>query len=327
MYPGPVSILGNDYADKLIAEMPVEREGLRAGATVAHLAYYLAEHLGCDPIIFVGQDLGFSDGLCYAPGTSYEDVWRPELSRFCSVEMKQWEQIVRERFILRRIPDFEGRPMYTEERLFSYLQQFERDFADSKARIIDASEGGAAKRGATPMTLAAAMEQFCRAPLADAFVSHPGTDASQGAECLASLKKRLDEAVEIERISRDTLPLLEEIRDHIEDQGRVNRAIVRIDALRSRMNNLGACYDLIVQLTQSTELKRFEADRKISAAQKKLDATEKQRWQVGRVIVNVRGIADAAAEFQGLMREVIVSLGQSVESTEQPAIAPRKEAA
>ena len=39
-----------------------------AGATVAHLAYYLAEFLGCDPIIFIGQDLGFGDGLCYAPG-------------------------------------------------------------------------------------------------------------------------------------------------------------------------------------------------------------------------------------------------------------------
>ncbi len=72
--------------------------------------YYLAEHLGCDPIIFVGQDLGFSDGLCYTPGTSYEDVWRPELSRYCSVEMKQWEQIVRERFILRKISDYQGRP-------------------------------------------------------------------------------------------------------------------------------------------------------------------------------------------------------------------------
>jgi hypothetical protein len=327
MYPGPVSILGNDYADKLLAEMPVDRERLRAGATVAHLAYYLAEHLGCDPIIFVGQDLGFSDGLCYAPGTSYEDVWRPELSRFCSVEMKQWEQIVRERFILRRIPDHQGRPMYTEERLFSYLQQFERDFADSKARIIDASEGGAAKRGAAPMTLADALEQFCREPLADAFVSHPGIDASRAAACFSSLQKRLDEAAEIERISRATLPLLEEIRDHIEDQGRVNRAIIRIDALRSRMNDLGACYDLIVQLTQNTELKRFQADRKLSAAEKKLDATEKQRRQVGRDIVNVRGIADAAAEFQSLMRDVIESLGKPAEPSDPPTFAPRKEAA
>jgi len=58
-----------------------------------------------------------------------------------------WEQIARDRYILRRIPDQQGKPMYTEERLFLYLQQFERDFARSAARIIDATEGGALKRG------------------------------------------------------------------------------------------------------------------------------------------------------------------------------------
>jgi len=47
--------------------MKLEKTSLRAGATVAHLAYYLAEHLGCNPIIMVGQDLGFSDGLFIRP--------------------------------------------------------------------------------------------------------------------------------------------------------------------------------------------------------------------------------------------------------------------
>jgi hypothetical protein len=316
MYPGPVSLLGSDYADGLLSEMKPDKGRLPGGATVAHLAYYLAEHLGCDPIVFVGQDLGFSDGLCYAPGTSYEDVWRPELSRFCSVEMKQWEQIVRERFILRRIPDFEGRPMYTEERLFTYLQQFERDFAKSKARIIDATEGGAAKRGATPMRLADALDAYCREPLNDAFVPHPGMQWDRVAGCVASLQNRLNEAGEIERISRETLPLLAEILANIDDQARVNRAIVRIDALRAQMNGLGHCYDLITQLTQTTELKRFQSDRKISAS--KLDAAERQRRQVGRDIENVTGVAEAAAEFQGLMRAVIERVA---------AQAPRREAA
>src|SRR5207237_4121377 len=110
--PGPLSLLGNEYAENLLAEMKLDKTRLPSGATVAHLAYYLAEHLGCDPIIFVGQALGFGDGLCYAPGTSYEDVWRPELSEFCTVETKQWEQIVRDRKIFRQIPDQQGRPMY-----------------------------------------------------------------------------------------------------------------------------------------------------------------------------------------------------------------------
>ena len=172
--PGPLSLLGNEFAENLLAEMKLGKARLPSGATVAHLAYYLAEFVGCDPIIFIGQDLGFSDGLCYAPGTSYEDVWRPELSRFCTMEMKQWEQIVRDRGILRKIPDHQGNQTYTEERLFTYLQQFERDFLRSPRKIIDATEGGVLKRGATNMPFAAAIEQFCTRPLEILPSEHPG---------------------------------------------------------------------------------------------------------------------------------------------------------
>jgi hypothetical protein len=312
MNPGPLTLLGNDFAEKLLREMKLDKGPLPAGATVAHLAYYLAEHLGCDPIIFVGQDLGFSDGLCYAPGTSYEDVWRPELSRFSTMEMKQWEHIVRDRRILRRIPDVEGRPMYTEERLYTYLQQFERDFLKSDRTIIDATEGGALKRGSQPMPLAEAIEQYCTPPRA-ASVSertsaqgHPGLRWDRVREGIECLKHRREEAGEIEQISRQTLPLLEEIRDHIDDQSRVNRAIARIDALRARMNQLGPCYDLILQLTQSSELERFQRDRRISSETVK--GMERQRRQVQRDVDNVQSVTAAAEAFVQLMDETIAHI-------------------
>ena len=66
------------------------------------------------------------------------------------------EQIARERFILRRVPDHQGRPMYTEERLFSYLQQFERDFVKTKVPDDDIEiarqNNSAAKRRALMQT-------------------------------------------------------------------------------------------------------------------------------------------------------------------------------
>jgi hypothetical protein len=304
--PGPLSLLGSDYAESLLHEMKIGKTKLPAGATVAHLAYYLAEHLGCDPIIFVGQDLGFSDGLCYTPGTSYEDVWRPELSEFCTMETKQWEQIVRDRPILRQIPDQQGRPMYTEERLFTYLQQFERDFGRTGTRIIDATEGGALKRGASIMTLAEAMKEFCARPLPHSASDHPGLQWQNIAPCLGSLENRRREASQIRDIADQTLPLLEEIRDHLDDQRRVNRAIARVDVLRGRMDSLGRCYDLITQLTQFTEMQRFERDRKIAASGTK--GQNRQRQQVDRDIDNVKGVIAAAGEFESLMAEVIASL-------------------
>ncbi|MCC6422226.1 MAG: motility associated factor glycosyltransferase family protein [Phycisphaerales bacterium] len=305
MMPGPITLLGSDYCERLLCEHQLNRPRLNAGATVAHLGYYLAEHLQCDPIVFVGQDLGFSDGLCYTPGTSYEEVWRPELSRFYTLEMKQWEQIVRDRPILRRIPDQQGRPMYTEERLFTYLQQFERDFATTRATIIDASEGGAQKRGAKVMKLADVIEQYCTKPV-NRLEDHPGLDWSTLGRCIVSIEKRRSEAGQIGEIAQNTLPLLEEIRDHLDDQQRVNRTIARIDLLRARMNELGQCYELISQLMQNTELDRFQQDRKIEA--EKVEGIERQRRQVQRDVDNVRGVIEASGGFVKLMDDVLTRL-------------------
>lgn len=310
MFPGPVSLLGNDFAEQLIREDAPNKAKLTSGATVAHLAFYLAEHLGCDPIIFIGQDLGFSDGLCYTPGTSYEDVWQPELSRFCTLEMKQWEQIVRDRKILRRIPDIHGNPMYTEQRLFTYLQQFERDFARTTHTVIDATEGGAFKRGATVMTLSDAIARHCTKPVRLPQAEMHPMRWDRITPSLAYLEARLREARQIEQIARDTLPLLMEVRDHLEDQKRVNRVIAKIDTLRAKMSEFGPCYDLVMQLTQKSELERFREDRAIAASG--LSPMERQRRQVHRDIESVTAVAAAAADFQDLMADVIERLQNQV---------------
>jgi hypothetical protein len=310
LFPGPIRLLGNEYADTLVREMSLGKDRLRAGATVAHLAFYLAEYMGCDPIIFVGQDLGFSDGLCYAPGTSYEDVWRPELSRFCTMEMKQWEHVARERPILRRIEDWQGRGMYTEERLFAYLQQFERDFAASPARIIDATEGGALKRGARAMTLCDALNEFC----APGTVTSGGGDAAgiewgRTAHAVRCLETRRSQAAEIRTIAEETLPLLQEVSEHLADQGRVNRLIARIDVLRSRMFALNDCYELVTQLDSRMEFERFKSDRQTAAS--KAAGTELQRRQLARDVTNVQAVIGAARDFEALMTKVMGRLGES----------------
>jgi hypothetical protein len=196
--------------------------------------------------------------------------------------------------------------MYTEERLFTYLQHFERDFAQSRATLIDATEGGVLKRGTTPMTFADALARYCARPLVRQLPAYPGLRWDLLDDCAASLRNRQDEAREIANISRETLPLLEEIRDHLEDQGRVNRAIAKVDALRVRLEQLGACYTLIMQLTQKTELQRFHADRKISAS--KVDGVDRQRRQISRDIDNVKAVLDATAEFTRLMQRAKANL-------------------
>jgi len=305
LFPGPIRLLGNDFADRLLSPLSLEKDRLRAGATVAHLAFYLAEYLACDPIIFVGQDLGFSDGLAYTPGTSYEDVWRPELGRFCTMEMKQWEHIARERPILRKIPDVAGRAMYTEQRLFSYLQQFERDFAASKAKVIDASEGGAMKRGATVMPLAEVLESF-RVQGSGFEVRDVGLAVPDVPSAVTALKDRLNESEQIGKIAKETLPLLEEVGNLLDDQVRVNRLIAQIDALRAKMLQLNDCYELITALSQKSELERFHQDRQLAAS--RATGVDRQKAQLKRDIANVKSLIEAAEVFQYLVEQTIQHL-------------------
>src|SRR5262249_41375929 len=157
-----------------------------------------------------------------------------------------------------------------------------------------------------------AIQEFCSTPLPPRDFDPPILNWDRTSQCIASLQQRLHEAEEVERISRLTLPLLEELRQHVGNHEHVNRIIGRIDKLRTEMNVHGQTYDLIVQLTQTTELKRFQADRKIVAA--RLSGDDLQRGQTDRDIANVKGIAAAAAEFQTLMRSVIASMEMMVQT-------------
>ncbi len=128
--------------------------------------------------------------------------------------------------------------------------------------------------------------------------------------CRESLLLRKAEAGEIERISRETLPLLEEIRDNLSDQRRVNRAIAQVDELRAKMDAVGRTYDQVMQFSQQTELKRFERDRLLAAG--RLKGFDRQKSQVDRDIENVQAVIAAAELFSQAMTEAAEELGRQL---------------
>ncbi|HTA91973.1 MAG TPA: 6-hydroxymethylpterin diphosphokinase MptE-like protein [Polyangiaceae bacterium] len=48
-------------------------QGLPVAGSVSTLAFSLAQRLGCSPIVLVGQDLAYTDGQTYAPGSPYAE--------------------------------------------------------------------------------------------------------------------------------------------------------------------------------------------------------------------------------------------------------------
>jgi hypothetical protein len=286
-FRGRAHVLHSGFLDDLLREDSPSRAGLRAGSTVAHLAFYLAEHLGCDPIILVGQDLSFTDGLYYPPGLQIERIWGPELSRFVTLEMRQWERIVRHRASLRRVTDIHGRQVYTDEQMFTYAEHFQSDFLAARTHVVHACEGGMKLAGTEVMTLREAAARFCTRTLpADLFhldVEPRTTDLRRVVS--EQLEQRLAELREVRQIATQTRDLLDKLAALVERPAEFNRLVGKVDELRARMHRNERTYGLVSQVSQLAELRRMQADRAIHDEETETPDAARRRLRRDRAYV------------------------------------------
>jgi len=322
-FPGQVRCPADPNLDTLLGpELAGEHGSIPAGSTVAHLAHYVARHLGCDPVVLVGQDLAFTDGLYYGPGAAIHQVWAGELNPFNTLEMLEWERIVRSRRTLRRLEDQRGRPVYADEQMATYLAQFERDFLSDEERglrVIDATEGGARKAHTTAMPLAQAIETLMPdEPLPD--LAPPLR--SDGAEALRRAVER------VRSVRRDAGALVErcvEARGLLEkavacagDARRVNALIEKVHKVRDRATALRPAYDLAQRLNQTGGFNRARADRELRL-EKGLTGAALQKRQLERDVRNLRWLEDSARRLVDLLDASLAALeGRAPKRTRDP---------
>lgn len=125
----------------------VEVSPLETGGSVANNAFSLARYLGFKTIILVGQDLAFAGEQSHASSVYGEEINRKSLTR------KTGEVLVE---------GIDGKQIPTMKNMEMYLRWFEKQikmYPDTT--VIDATEGGALKKGAILMTLKEAIEKYC----------------------------------------------------------------------------------------------------------------------------------------------------------------------
>ena len=313
-YPanGSIRLIEDSYLEQVIGEeLGGRHTPLRPGATVAHLAYYLARFLGCDPVVMVGQDLAFTDGQYYAKGAAIHQTWAAELNAFNTLEMLEWQRIARMRGNLHEAKDVLGRKVYTDDQMAAYLAQFERDFMDDERRgltTIDATEGGVRKAHTITGTLADTIERFGHASPTPLVVPEcPIPDRRQEAALKARLASLRSEVRQVARISRETRDLLGKTARSLDEPAKANRLIAQIHSLRDRVEAIRPAYPLVQRLNQTGTFKRFRADRLI-ALEPGLTPRQRQRRQVERDSMNVGWLADVADVLDDLLDASIKSL-------------------
>lgn len=309
-WPGNLRTVADKNLDAILGPRLAPNKGtLPAGATVAHLAYYVARHLGCDPVALIGQDLGFTDGQYYAAGAAIHNVWACELNAFNTLEMMEWQRIVRMGAALRRVKDFQGRSIFTDEQMVTYLAQFERDFREDAERgltTIDASEGGVAKQNTRATTLLEFLEEWGgsqkNGPSIDQLLSR--SDARplpiSHTKLLARVEDVRAQIARVEDMSTRAGGLLSEVIEHHADQPRVNGLIKRLEGLTSSVIAIDPGYRLCHTLAQAGAFNRVRSDRLIHL-DADLDPLAKQKRQALRDQENVRMLAESAAQFKALL--------------------------
>lgn len=315
LYKGPVSVLANSFATSVLGRRLAGRDGLKAGATVAHLSLYLAVYMGCEPIAFIGQDLGYTDNVYYLPGVAIHDLWRPEFNRFYSIEMKEWERIVRARKILMKTKDIHGNDIYTDDQLFTYLQQFEGDFAAlPPGRVIDATEGGVRKTGTVVMPLSEVAAQYCSRPIPpekfDYLRKLNWNDRSRLPAGRTEVEKRLQDVDEMRDTCERLLVLLKELTGLLDRPNEFNRRIAEVDAMRVRVRQLNRAYEIVSTVSQQAELQRFSADRRIAMGD--LDDISRARRQLDRDIRYVEAIIEGTDVARGTLKECLDRLDAAI---------------
>lgn len=313
---GRVRCIGDRTLDLLLGRDLKDRERrheyVRPGATVAHLAYSLARHLGCDPVVLIGQDLGFTDGQYYAAGAAIHNVWAGELNEFNTLEMLEFQRIARMGAHLRTAQDILGRPIHTDEQMLTYLRQFEQEFKLDAQRglcTIDATEGGVRKEHTDIAALADVIRRHEHA--APHGLDARAQKASGSALSTSTVEDRLIAAqrqiARISEICRTVSTMLAELIEHHQDQQRVDHLIKKIDERTREVMALDPAFTLVQLLGQSMVFNRVKADRLIGI-DNTLSPLERQRRQAERDLANVRSTGKTAHQLGLLLADALRAL-------------------
>ncbi len=209
-YQGPkfLSVSPNPGFEDKAQGILKDKGFVEQGGSVAHLCLGFAKQLGCNPIIFVGQDLALTDGLSHIPqadargkvkvGEGGAITWdvtdpRSSLQDKAGYSMGTDQKVV----------GYFGGLVSSSTALVSFLTSFETiiEAMPPDVEIINATEGGARIKGTKLMLLSDALKKYCSRKI-DKKVLAPYLLPSEDGEAL--IKKVIP-------LLKDDLEILDEV--------------------------------------------------------------------------------------------------------------------
>ncbi len=237
-------------------------------STVAHLNLVAADILGCDPVIFIGQDLAYPQTASHAHGTVLQGSAPTDTMLSGNTE----GQLVK---------GIDGTMLRTDRSFLSMKDFFESAIANSTKKFINATEGGAHIEGTEVLTLQETIDLYCSretkvwALLDERMRADNGVDNGQLLQkfhhTLGKAKVLQKHITEADRLCRS---VRRELADTIKKRGRVRafnmlppktqRKIEKIDKLHKKLDN-AEIWHVLEEITMAG-LQLSERERQAVAA-------------------------------------------------------------
>ncbi len=236
-YTGPILFFHRIYA--FMIHLGFERDTIYMGISTAHMAYEVARHMGCNPIILIGQDLAYDDtGNTHAPGF----ILGERQSLFA-----EFDKI--------NVPGNIQPVVQTCDGWFTGIKQYEKRIDGWDGRLINATEGGARIRGTEIATLREVIDEYCtaafypREALRDRMAQWINPRTPQ--ELLKVVNHFIDVNDTMLEICRDMRSLLDACLREIESQKELS------SGLRNKMDQIVPNIGVALESITKTELMRY----------------------------------------------------------------------
>lgn len=280
-----------------------DKGGLSPGTTVAHLSFFLARHMGCDPIVFIGQDLAFPKNQVHASDLS---LWN-----ITSNDMEMVEDIF-------------GEPVGSMTSFKHAIYHFEKAFKETQAAIIDATEAGAKKQGARPMRLRDVIEEYCNCPpldikgmLREAGKSVEGVRTDDMLRDMDFINAELDL---IKKECREVVAVVGKLKKKIDrgemEDDQFRKLSERAEQMTQQMDGHGRALYLMGEQNYGLELYMMQHD--VATIDEIEETNQKITKQVERAAVYYPSVARAAEAFKKPLDRLIERLKCAQELEAQP---------
>ncbi|WP_186429888.1 motility associated factor glycosyltransferase family protein [Clostridium sp. BSD9I1] len=149
-HKGTKIIAANQGMEKHLEEMlGIKVDSLIQGGSVAHFCMGLAVYMGCNTVIFIGQDLAYTNEKFQAEGTYAGKIDEKKYSY--ENDKEKWSK---DESYNVYVKDINGSSVRTSIVLNSYREEFEDIIQDCQAiKFINSTEGGAHIKGTEAMPL------------------------------------------------------------------------------------------------------------------------------------------------------------------------------